>query len=90
MSKIIGPLFLSVVLTASCLGCSTATRRQNGRAESHVKYHAKRALDCKDKPLTATCVAQYKSGECYELEVSGCGAKVVYRNVSGQGWTTGT
>jgi hypothetical protein len=90
MSKMISPLFLSLALTASCLGCSAATRRANARAESHVKYHAKRALDCKDKPLTATCTSQYKSGECHEFEVSGCDAKVVFRNVSGQGWTAGS
>ncbi len=53
----------------------------------HVKYHAKRALDCEDKPLLAKCSAEYKSGECYEFEVTGCDTKVTYRNVPSVGWT---
>ena len=90
MGKTFSISALIVFLILSLLGCSMATRRANGRAESHVKYHAKRVLKCRDKPLNAKCVAEYKSGECYEFQVEGCDAKVVFRNVTGAGWTTGS
>jgi hypothetical protein len=81
-----------MILVAATLaaGCRGVTARMNRRAESHVRYHAKRALRCEEAKLTSECVAAYGSGECYEYEVSGCNAAVRYRNVPGEGWTPGS
>jgi uncharacterized protein YceK len=79
---------LTIVAAAALLmsGCRTATLRANARAESHLKFHTARALKCDEKKLTTECIEAFKSGECYDYEVSGCDASIRYRNLSGQGW----
>ena len=83
--------FVVMILVAATLGagCRGVTARMNRRAESHVRYHAKRILECDEAKLASECVAAYGSGECYEYEVTGCNAAVRYRNVPGEGWTPG-
>ena len=71
-------------------GCASATKKVNVRAASHVKYHAAKQLDCDEKSLTATCVEEYKSGECYQYEIVGCNRGIVYKNVAGSGWMAGS
>ena len=85
-------MYLAAVMVAMMVltGCAGATRRANQRAESHVKYHAAKQLDCEESSLTATCVNAYRSGECYQYEVVGCDRSIVYQNSYGSGWTSGS
>jgi len=81
-------------LSSCCLGvfllsCSGVTSRMNRRAESHVRFHASRQLHCEEAQLSASCSQQYATGECYQYEVIGCDAAIVYRNLNGSGWTPG-
>ena len=72
------------------VGCAGVTQRTNHRAESHVKYHAAKQLNCDEASLKTICLGEYKSGECYQYQVVGCDASIVYQNSSGNGWTTGS
>lgn len=75
-------------LGVSLLSCSGVTTRVNRRSESHVKFHASRQLRCEEEKTSAKCVKEYRSGECYEYEITGCNSVIVHRNVNG-GWTPG-
>jgi hypothetical protein len=90
MSLIVKFLAMILMLATLAAGCRGVTARMNRRAESHVKYHAKRTLSCAEKELRAECVSAYGSGECYQYEVTGCGRAVRYQNVPGEGWTPGS
>ncbi len=90
MKKKMVSLAMTALTATTLLGCAAATGRVNRRAESHVKYHAAKQLDCEEKSLQATCTNEYRSGECYQFEIVGCNTRVVYRNISGSGWTSGS
>jgi hypothetical protein len=90
MKKITVSLVALTMVTISLWGCASTTKRMNRRAESHVKYHASKQLECEEKTLTATCTDEFKSGECFEYEVIGCSKSIVYKNISGVGWTNGS
>ena len=81
-------LVAALLMAAALISCSGVTTRVNRRAESHVKFHASRQLECAEEKISARCAKQYGSGECYEYEITGCNAAIVYRNVNG-GWTPG-
>ena len=84
-------IFMATMLMAiSLFGCASATRKVNRRAVSHIKYHAAKKLSCEEKLLNATCVKEYKSGECYQYEIIGCNSGIVYKNVNGSGWIAGS
>lgn len=83
-------LVATALLITSLGGCASATKRANRRAVSHVKYHAAKQLNCEEKSLSATCVNEYKSGECFQYEIVGCNSGIVYKNVNGSGWISGS
>jgi hypothetical protein len=82
-------LVTTMLVATTLLGCAGVTKRANRRAESHVKFHASRQLDCDEAMLSATCLKQSHTGECSEYQIAGCNNSIVYVNIAGAGWTTG-
>lgn len=83
-------LVFILLFTVLPSGCRKQAARANDRYKAHVIYHASRPLGCEEEKILATCSAQYKSGECYEFEVTGCDKTLVFKNITGQGWVHGS